>query len=59
LELLTYLGLDVLVARIEVTEMPLEGVDLLKREIPLTERINAFVRGRFARRRRFAIRRVS
>jgi hypothetical protein len=37
LKLLPHLGLDVLVAGIEVTEMPLEGVDFVECEIALAE----------------------
>jgi hypothetical protein len=37
LKLLAYLGLDVLVAGIEVAQLPLEGVDLVKREVALPE----------------------
>jgi hypothetical protein len=55
LKLLTYLGLDVLVAGVEVTEMPLEGVDLVEREVPLVERLHAFhdIEQPAARLRRF------
>src|SRR5437868_2772432 len=41
LKLLTYLRLDVLVAGIEIAEMPLESVDLVKREVSLAERFHA------------------
>src|SRR5450759_1290792 len=41
LQLLTYLGFDVLVAGIKIAEMPLEGVDLIKREVALAERLHA------------------
>lgn len=42
LKLLTYLGLDVLVPRIEFAEMPFEGIDLVEREVALAERFDAF-----------------
>jgi hypothetical protein len=42
LQLLTYLGFDVLIAGMEVAEMPLEGIDLVKREVPFAERLYAF-----------------
>jgi len=42
LKLLTYLGLDVLVAGIEIAKMPLECVDLVKREVALPQRLHAF-----------------
>jgi len=42
LKLLTYLRLDVLIARIEIAKMPLEGIDLVEGEITLTERLHAF-----------------
>jgi hypothetical protein len=42
LQLLTYLGFDVLVAGIEIAEMPLEGIDLVKREVAFPERLHAF-----------------
>ena len=41
LKLLAYLGFDVLVAGIEIAEMPFECVDFLKREFPLAERFHA------------------
>jgi hypothetical protein len=41
LQLLTYLGFDVLVAGIEIAEMPLEGVDLFKREVAFAEGLHA------------------
>ena len=41
LQLLTNLGFDVLVAGIEIAEMPLEGVDLVKREVAFAERLHA------------------
>src|SRR5882762_671582 len=37
LQLLAYLWLDVLVARIEVAKMPLKSVDFLQREIAFSE----------------------
>jgi hypothetical protein len=37
LKLLAYLRLDVLVAGIEVAEMPFEGVDLVQGELALAE----------------------
>jgi hypothetical protein len=37
LELLAYLGLDVLVAGIEIAQMPLERVDLVEREVAFAE----------------------
>jgi hypothetical protein len=37
LKLLPYLWLDVLVARIELTELPFEGVDLVEREFSFAE----------------------
>src|SRR3954465_4249879 len=42
LQLLTYLRPDVLVTRIELAKMPLEGVDLIQRELALAERLHAF-----------------
>ncbi len=42
LKLLTYLGFDILVAGIEIAQMPLEGVDHVEREVALTERLHAF-----------------
>ena len=55
LKLLTYLGFDVLVAGIEIAEMPLEGVDLVKREVAFPERLHAFhdIEQPAARLRRF------
>src|SRR5258708_40230620 len=55
LELLTNLGLYVLVAGVEIAEMPLERVDLIKREVALAERLHAFhdVEQPAARLRRF------
>src|ERR1700692_3109689 len=55
LQLLAYLRLDVLVAGIEIAEMPLEGVDLVKGEVALAERLHAFhhVEQPAARLRRF------
>src|ERR1700722_11927434 len=55
LQLLAYLRFDVLVARIEFAEMPLEGVDLVQREVALAERLHAFhdVEQPAARLRRF------
>jgi len=41
LELLAYLGFDVLVAGIEVAEMPFESVDFVEREVALPERLHA------------------
>jgi hypothetical protein len=42
LKLLTYLGLDVLVAGIEIAEMPFERVDFVKREVAfLPHRVRA------------------
>jgi hypothetical protein len=35
LKLLAYLGFDVLVAGIEIAEMPFESVDILQREVTL------------------------
>src|SRR5713226_3684819 len=40
LKLLTYLGFDVLVAGIEITEMPLKSVDLVQREVAFPERLH-------------------
>src|ERR1700726_4566086 len=42
LKLLAYLGFDVLVAGIEIAKMPLERVDLVKREVALPQRLDAF-----------------
>src|ERR1700720_1700830 len=42
LQLLAYLRLDVLVAGIEIAEMPFEGVDLVEAEVAFAERVNAF-----------------
>src|SRR6202012_5790128 len=42
LKLLTYLGFDVLVAGIEIVEVTFERIDLVKRELALAERFNAF-----------------
>src|SRR5436309_15937419 len=42
LKLLTYLRLHVLVARIELAEVPLESIDLFEREFAFTERLHAF-----------------
>ena len=42
LKLLAYLGLDVLIAGIEVAKMPLESIDLFKGEITFAERLHAF-----------------
>src|ERR1700730_11437923 len=42
LKLLTYLGFDVLVAGIELAEVPLESINLVKREVPLAQRLHAF-----------------
>src|SRR6185295_12652786 len=42
LKLLAYLRPYVLVAGIELAEMPLEGVDLIERELALAERLHAF-----------------
>src|SRR5450759_4330544 len=55
LKLLANLGFDVLVARIEIAEMPLEGVDFVKREISFPKRFHAFhdVEHPAARFRRF------
>src|ERR1700688_820135 len=55
LKLLTYLGVDVLVAGIEIAKMPFECVDFLKREFPLAERFHALhdIEQPAARLRRF------
>src|SRR5450759_3434427 len=55
LKLLANLGFDVLVARIEIAEMPLEGVDFVKREVSFPKRFHAFhdVEQPAARFRRF------
>src|SRR3954451_226302 len=42
LQLLTYLGLDVLIAGIEFAEMPLEGIHLVKGEVWFAQRLHAF-----------------
>jgi hypothetical protein len=42
LKLLPYLGFDVLVAGIKITEMSFEGVNFLKGEITFAERVHAF-----------------
>jgi hypothetical protein len=42
LKLLTYLGFDVLVAGVEIAQMPLESVDFIKREVTLAKRLHAF-----------------
>jgi hypothetical protein len=41
LQLLPNLGSYVLVARIEIAKMPLESVDLIKREVAFAERLHA------------------
>ena len=40
--MLAYLGLDVLVAGIEIAQVPLERVDLIEREVSFAERLHAF-----------------
>src|ERR1700761_2431124 len=42
LELLTYLGFDVLIAGVEIAEMLLERINLFKREVALPKGLNAF-----------------
>jgi hypothetical protein len=42
LKLLAYFWSDVLVARIEISEVPLEHVNLVKAEIAFAERLHAF-----------------
>src|SRR6476660_1583964 len=42
LKLLPYLGFDVLVAGIEIAEMPFESVDLIKCEVAFPELLHAF-----------------
>jgi hypothetical protein len=42
LQLLTYLGFDVLVTGIELAEMPLESIDLVEREVAVAKRLDAF-----------------
>src|SRR5258708_37021523 len=56
LKLLPYLRFDVLVAGIEITEMPLESVDLVERKLVLAERLDTVHDGEqpAARLRRFA-----
>src|SRR5437773_1408476 len=55
LKLLAYLGPDVLVAWIKFAQMPLESVDLVKREIAFAQRLHTFhdVEQPAARLRRF------
>src|SRR5688572_15450280 len=42
LKLLPYLRLDVLIAGIELTELPLESIYLIQREFALSERFDTF-----------------
>jgi len=55
LKLLTNFGFDVLVTGIEITEMPLESIDLVEREVAFAERFHALhdVEQPAARLRRF------